>query len=65
MLASWASDAVAVPDYPYLRAPGALRRPVPVGIILAALQAIDTSDFPSGPPGGQPYRLQSVSRVQA
>lgn len=65
LLASWASDANAVQNCPYLRAPTNLRRPVPVGVILNALKAIDESEFPSGPPGGRPYRFQSVSRIQA
>lgn len=63
LLASWASDAAAVADCPYLRAPRDLRMPVPVGVILDALKAIDEGDAPSGPPGGRPYRLRSVSRV--
>lgn len=65
LLASWASDAMAVTGCPYLRAPRDLRRPVPVGVILDALKTIDADDAPSGPPGGRPYRMRSVSRVSA
>jgi hypothetical protein len=61
LLASWASDAEAVADCPYLRAPKALRRPAPVSDILNALRSIDIEPF--HPPGGKPYRVKSAARV--
>ncbi len=41
ILASWASDRVAVEGQPALRKPPGLRKPVPVDDILAALQSLD------------------------
>jgi hypothetical protein len=41
ILASWASDAVAVEGKPGLRKPPDLARPVPVDDVLAALKALD------------------------
>ncbi len=41
ILASWASDRVAVKGKPALRRPPGLRRPVPVDDVLAALRALD------------------------
>lgn len=61
LLASWASDAEAVADCPYLRAPKALRRPAPISDILAALKSIDCGPF--HPPGGKPYRMKSAARI--
>lgn len=61
ILASWASDAVAVHDCPNLRAPADLRRPVLVSDVLAALKRLD--DTMIDPPGGKPFRRRSVSRV--
>jgi hypothetical protein len=41
ILASWASDKVAVKNRPDLRRPRGLKRPVPVRDILTALQSLD------------------------
>jgi hypothetical protein len=41
ILASWASDRVAVEGKPALRRPPDLRRAVPVDDVLAALRALD------------------------
>lgn len=41
ILASWASDASAVPNQPALRRPADLDRPVPVDDVLAALRVLD------------------------
>ncbi len=41
ILASWASDAAAVRNRPGLRKPRALRRPVPVDDIFAALRSLE------------------------
>ncbi|MBB5714140.1 hypothetical protein [Sphingomonas aerophila] len=41
ILASWASDASAVPDQPALRRPADLGRTVPVDDVLAALRVLD------------------------
>ncbi|WP_116090872.1 hypothetical protein [Sphingomonas crusticola] len=41
ILASWASDAGAIPNQPALRHPEDLEQPVPVDDVLAALQALD------------------------
>jgi hypothetical protein len=41
ILASWASDASAVPDQPALRRPPDVERPIPVDDVLAALRALD------------------------
>jgi hypothetical protein len=54
ILASWASDAVAVTSNPALREiPGSRR------IVTAALDG----DPPREPPGGRPNRLKSISRI--
>lgn len=42
ILASWASDAAAVPGQPALRKPSALDRPVPLDDVLAALRSLDS-----------------------
>lgn len=63
LLASWASDASAVASNPALRAPKALKSPVPVGDILEALRALDSD--PPHPPGGRPARLRSIARCLA
>ena len=48
ILASWASDRVAVPDHPALRQPAGLDEPIPIDDVLAALHALDsTSQSPS------------------
>ncbi len=53
ILASWASDRVAVEGKPALRRPPGLRRPVPVDDVLAALRTLDGSSAgvssPTGP----------------
>jgi hypothetical protein len=41
ILASWASDRVAVANQPALRQPPELERPVPVDDVLAALRSLD------------------------
>ena len=41
ILASWASDRVAVTDQPALRQPPELARPVPVDDVFAALRSLD------------------------
>lgn len=41
ILASWASDAAAVPGQPALRRPPALKRPVPLDDVFAALRSLD------------------------
>jgi hypothetical protein len=41
ILASWASDAAAVPDQPALRRPEDIKKPVLVDDVLAALRALD------------------------
>jgi hypothetical protein len=41
ILASWASDRVAVEGKPALRRPPGLRQPVPVDDVLAALRTLD------------------------
>lgn len=46
ILASWASDAAAVPDQPALRRPADVEKPVAVDDVLAALRALD-DDAPS------------------
>ena len=62
LLASWASDAAAVPSCPGLRAPTDLRSPVKIDVILDALCRLDD---PYHPPGGKPYRLRSTFRPLA
>ncbi|PZU07411.1 hypothetical protein [Sphingomonas sp.] len=49
ILASWASDRVAVEGAPALRKPPGARQPVPIDDILAALRSLD---------GAQPPTLQ-------
>lgn len=41
ILASWASDASAVPDHPALRRRADVDRPVPIDDVLSALRALD------------------------
>jgi hypothetical protein len=41
ILASWASDRVAVSEHPALRRPPDLDRPVPIDDVLAALRSLD------------------------
>ena len=41
ILASWASDRVAVPNHPALRQPPELDHPVPIDEVLAALHSLD------------------------
>lgn len=40
ILASWASDRMAIPDHPALRQPPDLDQPIPVDDVLAALHAL-------------------------
>ncbi|MTV13018.1 hypothetical protein FDV58_24095 [Bradyrhizobium elkanii] len=63
LLASWASDAAAVPCRPGLRAPRDLRSPVRIAAILDALCRLDSD--PHHPPGGKPRRLRSTVRPLA
>src|SRR3954451_2447900 len=63
ILASWASDAAAVASSPALREWSGARRIVTVDEVLEALSMLDRD--PSGPPGGKPVRLKSVSRAAA
>ena len=42
ILASWASDAAAVPSRPALRKPSALDKPVKLDDVLAALRSLDS-----------------------
>ena len=61
ILASWASDAVAVASNPALRELPGSNRMVTIDEVLEALSALDSP--PKGPPGGKPARLRSTSRV--
>lgn len=47
ILASWASDASAVPDQPSLRRPADIDQPVPVDDVLAALRVLDKDTPPA------------------
>ena len=47
ILASWASDASAVPDQPALRRPLEVDRPIPIDNVLAALRALDDAPEPT------------------
>ena len=61
ILASWASDAAAVPSNPALRElPGSYRR-ITIDEVLAALSELDSE--PRDPPGGKPARLKSAART--
>ena len=46
ILASWGSDACAVPDQPALRRPADMEVAVPVDDVLAALRALDREARP-------------------
>jgi hypothetical protein len=63
MLASWASDALAIASCPALRAPANLKAPVTIDEIFEALCELDGG--PRHPPGGKLNRLFSTSRVLA
>ena len=63
ILASWASDALAVVSFPALRAPQGRRAPITIDEILEALRELD--DGPGHPPGGKPFRLGSTARALA
>ena len=63
ILASWASDASAMPSCPSLRAPQELKAPVTIDQILEALCALDP--VPRDPPGGKPMRLRRTERAAA
>ena len=55
ILASWASDAAAVPSRPALRRPRGGGRPIPVDDIFAALQLVDREQMRTGAePHAQP-----------
>jgi hypothetical protein len=61
ILASWASDAAAVPSNPALRElPGRYRR-VTIDEVLEALAELVSA--PNEPPGGKPARLKSTARA--
>jgi hypothetical protein len=61
ILASWASDAAAVPSNPALRElPGSYRR-ITIDEVLAALSELDSE--PRDPPGGKPARQKSAART--
>ncbi len=42
ILASWASDAVAVEDRPALRKPHRRGRPIPIDEVMSALKSLDS-----------------------
>jgi hypothetical protein len=63
ILASWASDALAIASCPALRAPAGLKQPVSIDEILEALCELD--GHPRHPPGGKPKRRFSTSRALA
>lgn len=44
ILASWASDRHAIENHPAMRHPPALRRPVSVDDVLAAMRSLDGPD---------------------
>ena len=44
ILASWASDASAVPDQPALRRPADMEHPLPLDDVLAALRTLDSDE---------------------
>ncbi|MFC4256662.1 hypothetical protein GRI97_15940 [Altererythrobacter xixiisoli] len=44
ILASWASDRAAVPDYPHLRKPDSFDEPIPLDDVLSALKKLDNPD---------------------
>ena len=60
LLSSWASDANAVEDKPWLRRIPGRPEPVPVVTILAALRRLDDDDPP--PRGGAVMRLPTRQR---
>ena len=60
ILASWASDAVAVNSYPALRKVPGQSQAVSIDEILEALSSLDTHPRP---PGGTAVRRGSISRV--
>jgi hypothetical protein len=61
ILASWASDAAALPSNPPLRELPGSRRLVTIDDVLEALSALD--HHPKGPPGGKPARIKSAARL--
>lgn len=61
ILASWASDAAAVPSNPALRRLPGSHCEVSIDDVMAALLALDSR--PSNPPGGKPARIGSVWRA--
>ncbi|MFC0242897.1 hypothetical protein [Rhodopseudomonas telluris] len=58
ILSSWASDANAIEQRPWLRAVPGSNRTVPLAAILAALRRLDDDEPP--PKGGAAIRLNSV-----
>jgi hypothetical protein len=62
LLASWASDAAAVPSQPRLRRLPGSHKLVSIDDILSALDALD---HPPRPPGGKPARVRSAMRLGA
>ncbi len=53
ILASWASDRVAVEGKPALRRPPGVLRPMPVDDVLAALRTLDGNGAGPGNPAGR------------
>ncbi|AVT77002.1 hypothetical protein RPPS3_29390 [Rhodopseudomonas palustris] len=62
ILSSWASDANAVEQQPWLRLAPGHRNPVPLRAILDALQRLDDDDPP--PKGGASIRLSGDRAAQ-
>lgn len=62
ILSSWASDANAVEQQPWLRLAPGHRNPVPLRAILDALQRLDDDDPP--PKGGAAIRLSGHGAAQ-
>ena len=52
ILASWASDAAAVPSHPAMRKPPGVDRPVPIDDVFDALRLVDSQD---GRAGARPH----------
>lgn len=60
ILASWASDAAAVPSNPALRELPESYRRITIDEVLESLSELDSE--PRDPPGGKPARLKSTAR---
>lgn len=67
VLASWASDAFAVPDNPWFRQIPGSSNPIPVKDILAALRQLDSEDDNGPPPlrGGAALRMPLLEEPAA